>query len=292
MLDRIIGRSEVFFSLGEMFSIWELNVIKNQLCGCGESFKECEVWRRIFKDAFGGYEAIDAERMSQIWKQSMRVRHLPFVRMGGRRSEKIRQLSYYLENLEKLYKSIKDNTSARVIVDSSKLPTYANLLRMIPSVDLYVVHLVRDPRGVAFSWQRAKKEPSGGSQEEIMERLNPKATALAWSIQNLACEGFLWKLKGIPSVRIRYEEFVRDPQMALHRILNMMDERVDAPEIFTGSDLKLRINHTLAGNPNRFQVGAIRLKEDDDWKREMDLKDRLQVTTRTWPLLKRYGYSN
>ena len=53
-----------------------------------------------------------------------------------------------------------------IMIDSSKWPTYGFLLSTIESFDMYVLHLVRDPRACAFSWQR-KKEIEPGKYLDI-----------------------------------------------------------------------------------------------------------------------------
>ena len=40
----------------------------------------------------------------------------------------------------------------------------------------------------------------------------------------------------------------------------------------------------------RFTRGAVRLRNDDQWRREMPRRDVSVVTALTAPLLKRYGY--
>ena len=41
-------------------------------------------------------------------------------------------------------------------IHSSKLPGYGVLVRDTPGFEFYVVHVVRDPRAVAYSWMRTK----------------------------------------------------------------------------------------------------------------------------------------
>ena len=50
-------------------------------------------------------------------------------------------------------------SKSRVLIDSTKDAPYAYLLDGMPTVDLRVVHLVRDPRAVAHSWRRLVERP-------------------------------------------------------------------------------------------------------------------------------------
>jgi hypothetical protein len=52
----------------------------------------------------------------------------------------------------------------------------------------------------------------------------------------------------------------------------------------------LGVNHTVLGNPMRFDQGEVVIRRDDRWRTQMVPADRRIVTRRTWPLLLRYGY--
>src|SRR5262249_61127330 len=55
------------------------------------------------------------------------------------------------EGLARLYRGIASQTGAQVIVDSSKEPTDAALLLLMPEVEPVFVQIVRDPRGMVYS---------------------------------------------------------------------------------------------------------------------------------------------
>ena len=46
----------------------------------------------------------------------------------------------------------------------------------------------------------------------------------------------------------------------------------------------------MAGNPNRFRTGSVRIVEDDEWKSRMARRDRTVITAAALPMLVRYGY--
>lgn len=58
----------------------------------------------------------------------------------------------------RLYAAAAEVTGARLLIDSSKRPSDAALLRLLPDVEPFYLQLVRDPRAVAFSWQRRKRQ--------------------------------------------------------------------------------------------------------------------------------------
>jgi len=71
------------------------------------------------------------------------------------------------------------STGARVIVDSSKVPTGGAALFQMAGITPAVVHLVRDPRAVAYSWRRPKRG---------FDRRGAAVSTWDWVRLNLAAE--------------------------------------------------------------------------------------------------------
>jgi len=178
-------------------------------------------------------------------------------------------------------------TGSALIVDSSKSPTYAYLLRTLPSVDLYVMHLVRDSRAVAFSMLRPKLRLEHRDQVVYLERMSATRVALKWLSWNLAAIPFTRQPDRVR--RVRYEDFVADPAATLRHIGQWLSLDRELPDL-DGSTVRLSANHHINGNPVRFLHGRVALHEDDEWKVKMQPSDRWLVTLLTWPLLARYGY--
>jgi Sulfotransferase family len=159
LLDRVIGAHEGFCSIGEAHTIWERSFGENQLCGCGKPFYPCEFWTDVSRRAFG-VAPTEFDSTSAIYlKDSVgRIRHSPWLFFPLRLQHNRADLSAYSDLIRRLYDAIKAVSGARVIVDSSKSPTHALTLASLPGIKVDLVHLVRDPRAVAFSQQRKRKQ--------------------------------------------------------------------------------------------------------------------------------------
>ena len=177
-----------------------------------------------------------------------------------------------------------------MIVDSSKLPTYAFILQDVPRVELHVVHLVRDSRATAFSWQRKKERPEIYWRTQYMSQLTPARTAVEWMAVNALFARR--RLLGAATYSVlRYEDLVRDP--AAH--LTAISRQIDVPRSFDAlfddeGNALLGTDHTLAGNPSRFDTGAVKVVPDEEWRTKMTVQDKTVVTTASAPLLLRYRY--
>jgi hypothetical protein len=288
ILSNSLGQIGGYFSAGELNFIWRHNVLENRLCGCGRPFRECPVWTRVMDEAFGGTDGVDPREMMRLQASGTRTRHIPL--MLAPRGERIlkERLEKLLINYRRLYEAIGSVTGSRVIVDSSKEPAHGYAMSLVPDLDLYVLHLIRDPRAAAYSW--LKKKPQPDSEEiEHMVRFSPALSSALWDAWNASAEA-LWRRTPEKYLRLRYEDFVTDPRASLERILDLLDERGVEPPLASDREIKLGVSHTVSGNPNRFETGAVQLRPDREWISKMNPRDRILVTALTLPLLRRYGY--
>jgi sulfotransferase family protein len=287
ILENILGQVPGFFAGGELRYIWERNFADNRLCGCGKAFHDCECWSEIIRRGFGGFEKVDYEGMSRAFLRLTRTRHWPRLILGQYRQDTSPQMQDYLEQLQKLYRAIQDTTGCKVILDSSKFPSYALVLSRLPGVELSILHLVRDARAVAYSWRRRKAQPDS-EKVRYMEQLSPSYSSLLWDTWNLAAQ-FSWG-KQPNYMRVRYEDFVQQPKRTVSEIISFMGEPPVGLAFQDDHTALLQPNHTVSGNPVRFNSGAVRLQLDSEWETNMKRSSRLVVTALTWPLLVRYGY--
>lgn len=288
ILDNILGQLPGFFSVGELRYLWERGMVDNRLCGCGRPFRECPLWASVLQEAFGGADRVDPQQMIRLTESRVRGRHVPKL-LATRRSAASPAAGSYEGQLELLYQAVRRQTGCRVIVDSSKLPSYGRILENIPSLDLYVVQLVRDPRATAYSWMR-KRELHDYGDVRWMARQAPLKSSGFWGLWNAAAE-ILWRPLRSHYLRLRYEDFVSDPQRVVRRVLQLLGEEAAALPFTGPTTVRLGPTHSVAGNPGRLtNNGEVELRADSEWMLAMRPKDRTLVTAMTWPLLLRYGY--
>ncbi len=287
ILSNSLGQVGGYFSAGELNFIWRHNVIENRLCGCGRPFHECPVWTRVMEEAFGGMDAVDPREMMRLQSLGTRTRHIPLMLTD--RGDRIlkERLEKLLINYGRLYAAIGAVTGSRVILDSSKEPAHGYAMSLVPGVDFRVVHLIRDPRAAAYSW--LKKKPQPDSEEiEHMVRFSPAKSAALWDAWNASAEA-LWRRSPEKYLRLRYEDFVAEPRASLERILWLVGVTAELP-LAGEREVSLGVSHTVSGNPNRFETGAVELRPDHEWISNMSPRDRTLVTALTLPLLPRYDY--
>jgi hypothetical protein len=290
ILSSYIDQIDGFSFLGEIRFLWEHGFIKNILCSCGETIRDCDFWREVLNDAFGKIEKMDALRIIETSKSCTRSRHIPFMIKGKGAIFLGSRFREYLDILEELYLSINKFTGGDIIIDSSKSPMYAFALGMIPTIDLYILHLVRDPRAVAYSWRRKKFDPG---RNGLFARLGISRSSIMWNVWNVGVE-IVAKTNPKMSKQylfVRYEDFIENPIRWVNEIRKFLDESIDTSFPLDDQRLFVVPNHNIAANPIRFQKGTIAINADNEWLHKMRPKDKIFVTMMTWPLLLKYGYS-
>jgi hypothetical protein len=288
LLGNVLGQVDGFVSVGELRSIWEYGLVQNKVCGCGAPFEKCEMWQPIIDEAFGGMGGVDPRKMIQLRESWARTKHIPLMLTPPSRQLIKQRLAEYLDALERLYSAVLTTTGSRVVVDTSKFPSYGFVLGMVPSVDLHVVHLVRDPRAVAYSWLRKRLHPDPENPEYMPQR-SPVGSSVRWMTRNLATEA-LWRRSPQRRLLLRYEDFVAEPRKAIEQVMKLVGEE-KAPRPHLGEDeVELGMNHNVWGNPSRFQTGKVEIRPDKEWAYRMKPGDKRLISSLTFPLLVRYGY--
>jgi UDP-N-acetylglucosamine transferase subunit ALG13 len=290
LLERVLGQLPRFCAVGEVVHVWRRGVRDNQLCGCGTPFRECPFWDQVGKEAFGGWEAIDLDEVLALQEAVDRHRFIPFMLAPSLWPRYQRRARRYSAYLTRLYRAIQNVAESRMIIDSSKSAPFAFLLGRAPGLDLRVVHLVRDSHGVAFSWTRRVPRPEVRGGEAYMPTYRPARAGFEWITDNLLFH--VLGRTGVPRALLRYETLVRDPRTEIHRVLDLLGEGDDIGDLRFIRDgyVEVEANHSVSGNPMRFDRGRVPLRVDDEWKRKMERSDRALVSAITWPLLVRYRY--
>jgi hypothetical protein len=280
IIDNVLGQVDGWHSTGELHALWPGLRDGQYRCGCGTWIGNCTFWSSVVDRGFGKAGRIEPDLDAIVgWQnRTARMRRFASVLHSLRGATPRWHTASYAAISHRLYSSIADVSGARVIVDSSKVPSYAALLRLMPEIEPYIVHLVRDPRAVAYSWRRR------GSR-------NAFNSALHWMLWNLAVDRIRRSLDPTRSIVVRYEDFATCPVKVIGDILRMAGEADDVVLPFVDEHTaRLAPNHTVSGNKSRFRIGDVRVELDRAWEEESPAISRATSTLVALPLLKSFGY--
>jgi Sulfotransferase family len=286
VLAGILGAVDGVVDVGELRWLWQRGLLERRTCGCGRPVDECPVWSAVVAKVMAGRAQSVAEFAAEVAaaqalllsrRHRLRVIRRAATGDGWPPLEPVRAVT------AQLVQAVAEVTGARITVDSSKRAQDAAVLAGLPDVDLYVLHMVRDPRAVVFSWGRGDKtiRVAGGSRP--MGTRGLLSSVSRWVENGIGAAALR---RHVPAERwmfVRYEEFAAHPRATISRILTFLGEGAASP--FVDDDtVVLDVNHTVAGNPNRFRVGPVTVRLDDEWSRRMPRHRQLLVQALTWPL--------
>lgn len=283
LLDIALGQQPGVFATGELTALARHVWKEREFCACRRQADECDFWSPVVS-AWQADRQPDA--IEQYGKNLARSEWLIDLRRLLWRFGASKQGAAYSDATQGLLGEIAEASGSSLIVDSSKLPGRAAALMSLKNIEVYLVHMVRDGRGVGWSMMKPyQRSVEAGIQKE----LKPKPlwyTAARWVSVNLGAEILRLRLPRNRSIRVRYEDFVANPEDVVKSIMSLVGHSYVVPD--HGAEL-MKPQHQIAGSRHRMQE-EIRIKKDIGWTRQMPRAMRRLFSVLTAPLLTRYGY--
>ena len=287
LLERLLAGAPGTVAVGELRHVWERGVGNNELCGCGMAFRECGFWSAVLDRAFETGQPPRGD-VIELWRRVDRIRYVPAMLGAPSGSQFRADLTTYVALLRRVYAAIREVSGCPIVVDSSKEIASGVLAALAEPERMFYLHLVRDPRAVAYSWSRVRRRPEVTGSPSYMPRVGPVQASWQWMQRGLA--GDLMR-RWTPGLLMRYEDLANDPagQVARLRVAARLaawsgpggDDGIAGPD---------PVIHSVAGNPMRFSDGKLRIQLDEAWRVEMRASARLTTTVLTLPGLIRYRY--
>lgn len=290
LLDQLLGCLPGALSIGELRSLWDVPWTK-QRCSCGEVVLQCPQWALVLNSTARIWATGTVAKLAEIGRElrdgATRTRNvaLPWRGSEGGISTRYRLL------IKTIYKNIAQVSGASWLIDSSKHPGEAFLLHQTDEIDFELIHLVRDPRAVAYSWKYRPGSSRSAGPDAIGEppRETLFHTALWWRIWNHLLNRYR-RRESMRSRLIRYEDLTANVKDELEKIARSMGLSVSENVFGPTTEVLLRDHHTVAGNPGRFDRGDLRVSVDNEWARKLPVVQKYFITVLTYPLLRRFGY--
>ena len=284
VLGRTLGGLPDVTFVGELTFFWR-RFANRELCACGQPLPECSFWSEVLTAAFGAMTRDKALRFAEMERHVARRQVL-----GGRRTANTdHQVREVRAERALLYGAIAQIASTTWIVDTGKTPAYGSIVAGLDGVDFCAIHIVRDPRGVAFSWQ---KHVRSDSEPGELQRRSAGNSAAHWLWQNLLIQWLLQR-RSSTYMRVRYEDLVTRLPEVVDGISSATGMTIPSPDE-VARDLAVRPVelHLVAGNPGvRAKGGAgLSLTLDEEWRVNLPPVQRWIVTAICAVLMPAYGY--
>ncbi len=310
ILDIVLGNHPQIESVGEVMNLvrtgWisreslrgiDQKRLRRPLCTCGKRLdvlyvetpdEACPFWSSVRREWVERTDAQSIETYPKLQNDFELKRRWPRLLYERRRPSAL--FRSYARLTRAFFESIRAVSGKPVIVDSSKSPARAYALGMVPGIDLYVVHLVRDGRGVMISLRKTfKKDLQAGIMWDHKGHPMWK-TAVRWIVLNLASEWICSQLGPKRTMRLRYEDFVADPKSALERIGSLIEVDLRDVADAASSGKPMQAGHNIGGNRTK-KSGTITLRPDaQEWRTALSPTEQLLSWMSMGWLLRRYGY--
>ncbi|HEY1771780.1 MAG TPA: sulfotransferase [Gammaproteobacteria bacterium] len=286
LLDRLIGAYPGVFSCGELGNLLQSTASSEQLCACGDSARACGFWHEVLRRWSAMVPDFTEREYRGLQRRYERLRSLLRPHHDQQLTLDEPQFARYAEYTSALFSAIADLSGAAVIVDSSKSPARALALSRVPGLDVRMLHLVRDVRGVAYSLRKLSTPKPGEVKTKRPVRRSNLRFAGTWAVVNYFCEQVRPKIPG-PNLFTRYEDYTADPD----GMLSMVADTLGVARIpyTTGADYLKTQGHQVAGNEGRMRpVQAI--ATDETWRQKFGFGMQKGLYLLVLPLMLHYRY--
>ncbi|MEJ2647660.1 MAG: sulfotransferase [Sedimentisphaerales bacterium] len=276
-------------------------------CSCGEFINQCVFWQKIkegmrsrglefdIADAHMDYSAMDSKFVRRLLKPLHRGFVLENLRDSALKLSSVwrKQLPEIQKRITAFISTILETSGAEVVVDSSKTDLRLKYLMRNPELDIKVIHLIRDGRGVALTYMNPAEFADAGNQElraggaggnRDNERLIMSQAAREWKRSNEAAQNVLRRFDDSRRIEIRYEQLCRDTDSTLKQLFEF---------IGLNNDLRNKnfrsVEHHIVGNGMRLDTTSD-ISVDERWKSELTKNDLHTFEETAGNMNRRFGY--
>jgi hypothetical protein len=321
ILDVVLGNHPQIESVGEVGNLMRNGWISREslrgidpkrlrrpICTCGKRLdvlyvatpdEACPFWSSVRREWVERTDRESIETYPKLQNDFELKRRWPRLLYEKRRPSAL--FRSYARLTRAFFESIRAVSGKPIIVDSATVPTRTFALGMIPGIDVYVVHLVRDGRGVITSHRKTfEKDLQAGIMWDhkghpmwktvVRRRVLYLVSVIRWTVQNLASEWVCTQLGPKRAMRLRYEDFVADPNSALERIGSLIELDLTGVAEAASAGKPMQVGHNIGGNRTK-KSGIVTLRPDaEEWKSALSpTEQRLSWMLMGW-LMRRYGY--
>lgn len=285
LLTMLLGGHPRIATIGEMKGGQE--DLTTYGCSCGALFAKCPFWTRLIEvlnERGFVYDLSDRRTMpafrmpdspvgDRLLRRVFGGRGCELMRDGGLRFWPgcSRRLDYLRRYTETFVDVVLQMYGASIFLDSSKDPVRIRHLAGIPSLEVSIIHLIRDGRGVVNSARKNLGLPAAQASVE-------------WRETHLEIERLTRRLCAGRVLQVRYESLCANPDRVLATVLGF----VGISESITAIEAAERELHVL-GNSMRLK-GLLPIRLDQSWRDEMSESDLAVFASIAGQVNATYGY--
>lgn len=240
-------------------------------CSCGQLVTDCLHWDAVSREWRSRSPDLDVAEHSRI-AHELGQRALAALNGSVALPDGGEILRSCCE-VDALYEAAASTAGVDTLVDSSKHVGRAALLAERSRHEVCLIHLIRDPRGVAWS-HRKPRPPKPGESESKSRSRSVRKTIHRWNRDN-ALAGRLVMTTNRPALSLRYEDLVRKPDASLARLETELDLDLSSARAAVQARQPLISDHAVAGNTGVRRHPVTELVLDEKWRQGLSVLERL-----------------
>lgn len=284
LLDILLSCHEEVVGAGELWGFFTENPDITGRCSCGQQVRNCELWSKVRDVYLSKLVGRSLREVHNTRTEHDRLRRLPLKLTGAMGSG----FKDYCSDMTMIFDTLREVGDRSTVIDSSKQITRSlNLLRC-PELEVFLIHLVRDGRGVL--WSRMRDLERNPQLKRPLWRIEPFFSIVAWTVKNTLAQAVGERAKG-KYILVRYEDLMSRPAVVLEEIGELCGLDMSVVSAQLTGDQAILPGHQIGGNELvRLGNRRVRLNPDYEWTRLLPRRSRALFFLGAGWLARKYGY--
>lgn len=267
ILATVLHNHDEVQNVGELHQFF--SYLKNDdLCSCGMVFSECEYWAEV-KDRLPETLKNNAARYAELSHQMEYHSAIPYYLVGTKPGKSFQK---YKQAQESIVQAL-DNNKGKYILDSAKYMGRYLALRRIFNKDVKGIFLVRDLRGVIWSFKK-----------KVQTQSPPLRTLIYYLLTNTLGQVLTWFSPADQILKVRYEDVVEKPEETFKSIGSFLNLDFSEAIKKINNGQSFEIAHIVGGNRLK-KSSEVVLRKDDKWIKNMPGIQKVAYYLLAFPLM-------
>ena len=264
-LATFLGNNNEIQNIGEMHQFFEY-LEERKECSCGDQLQKCEFWDNKISNNLIQSSTKNRILSEKFESHSSIVKHI--LQLFSKK-----EIEEYIEIHQQLLNTIQLDSEKTTLLDSSKYIGRALALDKLENIDLKVIYVVRDLRGVINSFSK-----------NVQTSKSPLSTIVYYLVVNSVSEFVAKILLRKKVVKIRYEDLVNNPLQVFSRLETFL--KMDLTDVKNKIIDKqpFSLGHIVGGNRLK-KNKEIYFRKDVSWEDKFSLVARVSYYILAFPIM-------
>ena len=264
-LATFLGNNNEIQNIGEMHQFFEY-LEERKECSCGDQLQKCEFWDNKISNNLIQSSTKNRILSEKFESHSSIVKHI--LQLFSKK-----EIEEYIEIHQQLLNTIQLDSEKTTLLDSSKYIGRALALDKLENIDLKVIYVVRDIRGVINSFSK-----------NVQTSKSPLSTIVYYLVVNSVSEFVAKILLRKKVVKIRYEDLVNNPLQVFSRLETFL--KLDLTDVKNKIIDKqpFSLGHIVGGNRLK-KNKEIYFRKDVSWEDKFSFLERVSYYILAFPIM-------